>query len=534
MSILDLVHRPQRTVLFVSDNGHGLGHVTRLMAIARRLPPNVRPVLLTLSEAHGTVRDQGFVVEYFPSAGRLGLSKTRWTSLFTRRLDDVLRRFRPEVVVVDHVAPATAFLAARHAHPRIRFVWSRRGLWRPGANSSAEDTRAWFHEVLEPGDLAAEADAGFTATDRDGVVMVDPITLLDTRELLPRHEARAALGLPANGPGVLLGLSADEPDDLEGLIDRAVRAVRRVGPDAHLFAPRHPLHRDRLRDRPGVTMKAVYPVARYLRAFDVAIVAAGYNTSHEVVQAGVPGVFVPRATVSVDDQLMRAVVAERRGLGWYVPDLDDPRLDVALRAAFTGGGAEPERARANGADAAARFVAGLTERPGSVDPLPPPPTFDEPYRQEARVRLRSGRPDVAREAPRPVIDVVDLPDGDVAALAAQIGERQRDGEPLKPVLLVAASTDISPLARRRLAYETVLADDEVRWLELPDSPSSYRSRRRQEVAELFGASHVVVAAVGDDPDQVLDGEVEHRGSGQWAGVVSRLARSRSTSARRRR
>src|SRR5690606_27779601 len=50
---------------------------------------------------------------------------------------------------------------------------------------------------------------------------------------------------------------------------------------------------------------AVYPLARYMRAFDVFVGAAGYNTCCEVLQSGVPSLFVPNTQVS-DDQTRRA------------------------------------------------------------------------------------------------------------------------------------------------------------------------------------------------------------------------------------
>jgi len=42
--------RPLR-ILFTTSNGTGLGHLTRSMAIARRLEPAVEPLFLTLSAA---------------------------------------------------------------------------------------------------------------------------------------------------------------------------------------------------------------------------------------------------------------------------------------------------------------------------------------------------------------------------------------------------------------------------------------------------------------------------------------------------
>ncbi len=51
---------------------------------------------------------------------------------------------------------------------------------------------------------------------------------------------------------------------------------------------------------------SVYPLSRYLRAFDAAVVAAGYNSYHEMVMAGVPAAYVPNLATTTDDQLARA------------------------------------------------------------------------------------------------------------------------------------------------------------------------------------------------------------------------------------
>src|SRR2546421_25850 len=56
-------------ILFVTSNGTGLGHLTRSMAIARRLGPEVEPLFFTLSEAASVVREVGFAVEYMASHG---------------------------------------------------------------------------------------------------------------------------------------------------------------------------------------------------------------------------------------------------------------------------------------------------------------------------------------------------------------------------------------------------------------------------------------------------------------------------------
>ena len=55
---------------------------------------------------------------------------------------------------------------------------------------------------------------------------------------------------------------------------------------------------------------SVYPLLRYMRAFDLSVCAAGYNTCCEVLQSGVPTLFVPNKLVA-DDQTRRAEMVAR-------------------------------------------------------------------------------------------------------------------------------------------------------------------------------------------------------------------------------
>src|SRR5690606_19654553 len=60
----------------------------------------------------------------------------------------------------------------------------------------------------------------------------------------------------------------------------------------------------------GVTPVSVYPLARYLRAFDVFVGAAGYNTCCEVVQSGIVSLLVPNAELADDQRRRAGLVAE--------------------------------------------------------------------------------------------------------------------------------------------------------------------------------------------------------------------------------
>ncbi|HEX6013655.1 MAG TPA: hypothetical protein VFY87_18010, partial [Geminicoccaceae bacterium] len=57
---------PRRAVAFYPTNGVGLGHVTRALAIARRLAPEHEPVFFTPCHALALIEHAGFRTEYVP------------------------------------------------------------------------------------------------------------------------------------------------------------------------------------------------------------------------------------------------------------------------------------------------------------------------------------------------------------------------------------------------------------------------------------------------------------------------------------
>jgi UDP:flavonoid glycosyltransferase YjiC (YdhE family) len=363
-------------VLFMTSNGTGLGHLTRSMAVARRLAPGVEPLFLTLSAAAPVVREQGFLVEYLGSYDTPGAgSHLEWGRRLRARLAGVLADARPAVLVFDGAHPYPAALEAMAAVPGLTKVWSRRPLWRARRGRPILALAAAFDLVLEPGELAADDDAGLTVARRDEAVRVDPIVLCDEFEVLPREEAERALGLEPGRLNVLVALGQGPQ------VDGAVRrCLARLGgePGVQVAALESSIS-SRL-DVPDTVqlLRDTYPVSRYYRAFDFAISAAGYNAFHELIRFAVPTLFVPMPR-ELDDQAARARYADRAGLALACdgPGSEriearlDEMLDTSLRARLS------DRARElgewNGAVAAARLLSGLAQgSDGLLSGLPGP------------------------------------------------------------------------------------------------------------------------------------------------------------------
>lgn len=290
------------TILFFNVNGSGMGHLNRCLAYARRVADRARPVFFSLASAIEIIEGMGFEADYFVSHFWSGNSTFAWNSELAVRLGLMLERVRPVAVVFDGPWPYQGFAAALQAYggsPAL--VWSNRGLLKTGARAPTVDEKI-FDLVLQPGELGV---AGVESTTKDAQkrVLVPPVCLLDDAELLDRTAARSALGLPTKGRQVLFSLGPGNLKDVAGIGHGLIRAFETEGFEVSWARP--PISVRDVALPSGVRPLSVYPLVRYLRAFDAFVGAAGYNTCCEVVQAGIPTLLVPNEQLT-DDQSRRA------------------------------------------------------------------------------------------------------------------------------------------------------------------------------------------------------------------------------------
>ena len=350
-------------MLFLTSNGIGMGHLVRALAVARRLP-EVRPAVVSMSKAFGVGAADGIHCEYLPYHRSVGMDPAAWSASLEHEMTEILAFHDPQVFVFDGNVPYPGLVRALERLPGLWKVWQRRAMWSPGSGERHIAQEVHFDAVIEPGELAAAMDRGPTTQQRARSVPVAPILYSREGEALDRDAARAALGLPAAGLAVLLQFGSGNNFDLSRPRDHAVARLGAV-PGLRLVNADWMISQARPDLPASVGQLRRFPIAPYLAAFDFAVGAAGYNSFHENLLAGLPTLFVPNENPEQDEQWRRARYAELRGLALAARADDLQRFDAALTVLLGAEARAELRAacgrlpRANGADQAARYLAHL-------------------------------------------------------------------------------------------------------------------------------------------------------------------------------
>lgn len=293
-------------ILFFNVNGSGMGHLNRCLAYARQMKDRARPFFFSLASAMEIIEEMGFEGDYFVSHYWSESSTFAWNSELAIRFGIMLERVRPDVIVFDGTWPFQGFLAACQAYGSPALVWSNRGLLKAGS-SAVPVEESLFDLVIQPGELGAEKSVAALAGGGRRV-RVPPVCLLESEELLDKAQAREALGLPKNGRLVLFSLGPGNLKDVAGIGQGLIRCFEAAG--FQVVWARAPISVRDVALPVGVIPISVYPLAKYLQAFDVYVGAAGYNSCCELVQSGIPALIVPNDQLA-DDQVSRArMVAE--------------------------------------------------------------------------------------------------------------------------------------------------------------------------------------------------------------------------------
>ena len=338
--------RPRR-VLFYTVNGKGLGHLMRALAIARqmrRLAPDTRFLFATSCEDPGVLWREGFhyVKTLAPEAVEAhGRGRERHRIMAEQIMRAMFETFHPDILVVD----SFAYGSVGELRPFLAGPWRRvlvSNLFLLQRDLVRYRESVGFYDLVVYPFLARDAQGHPALADLPRpAVFAGPIAGVRPDDLMSRADARAALGLPAEGPIVLVAAGGGGGESVAPVLARAAAALPLM-PDLGFALLEPPLARDlpAIPWGPNVRIVRRVPIAPCLAAFDAAVSSAGMNSSAEMMTAGLPMVWTPLGAPSVDQErnVARWVAA---GVGCVPDDASPAALAAAVRRVL-----EPETAAA--------------------------------------------------------------------------------------------------------------------------------------------------------------------------------------------
>ena len=378
---------------FYSHDTFGLGHIRRCLKLItgiRRSIDDIRGILITGSpwaQLFHCPQDFEFVrlppilkcgAEYRPQDE--GVTLTDMLDRRSRHIDESLRAFAPDLLVVDNVPcglRGEILQALRHlrAETETRCVLALRDV----LDSHERVAREWM-EVGAPEALESIYDEVWIFGDRDDAERMASLPGMDKAQIL----VCGHLGLDGDSPHGHRPIqrsmgeteAADRPrvlvtagggGDAQAIVSTYLEMLE-VHPEVDsqlILGPDFPPA-----DRQRIAAKApagiqiedfVADLPQAMARCDLVVAMAGYNTVCEIEALGKRSVLVPRVWPR-EEQLLRARKQQRLGRACVVhPDeLDAEKLWRAIQTSLDG--PPPPRVAHQGAVVAARRAAHLAER----------------------------------------------------------------------------------------------------------------------------------------------------------------------------
>jgi predicted glycosyltransferase len=338
-------------VIFYASNGFGLGHLMRIMSIARELRRRVTDaeiVVMTNSEASNLAWQEGFTTIKLMSRHSAPLGRPdpdRMLEVNRHIVAATLRSFAPDAIVVDsYPRGAMRELTPMFQLPDIHkiFIYREKNEEIRHNEMLLRILDKYYELVLVP---HRSEEFSMPIPPHLEVVFADAVMIRGRDEALDRAEARRRLGLPQDRFVVYVGFGGGGDNNYRRFRDWVLAETARR-PDWLFAVARPPLFRGPSPAEGGNLVEFSYfPLAECWSAFDGAISALGFNTTVELLHHGVPSLFIELAMPD-DDQGGRADRIVKAGAGIAMRPFETEKLVAGLAAL-----ADPKRRRSMAAAA---------------------------------------------------------------------------------------------------------------------------------------------------------------------------------------
>ncbi len=320
-------------IVFFPTNGVGFGHFTRLLSLAKKIrekDKNIEIIFFTTMPTLHILAEEGFPAYHISGRYRYNEMPPKiWNSLCEEMLNMVLSLHRPKAFVFDGSYPYRGMLTAIQSHQtNMLKIWLRRGTIKVNSKSIPVDSINHFHAIIRPGD-SVESDFGSELDHGTAVIQCNPIMLTDSDNMASKGDLRNRLGIPLDSTLCYIQLGAGNINDIDSELSWTIKALEKH-PEIYIV-----IGESMLGDRLSSEYKRVrilrdYPNSRYFSDFDFAILAGGYNSYHEAIEASIPTICYPNMSTGRDDQLARAMVAENAGCMVVLKNRTENKIQIAI------------------------------------------------------------------------------------------------------------------------------------------------------------------------------------------------------------
>ncbi len=314
-------------VLFYAVNGIGLGHLTRLLAIAKKLKinfPDSDLLFITSSDADNILSKEGIPYVHLPSKTVVGQSGTltyrKMGRLYNALVNAVYDNFQPHILVVDTMVTGSfhdLLNILRFGNCFKVFVHRARKI--EAYEQSVIQAQRFYNLVIAPHYKNAEIipmPIGFDVP----LFWAGPIMLTNKENAEERESLRKRLNVTneENLVFISLGGGGDASNEQTLLsvfnvlsnFSENIKILLAEGLLSNTTVIRQVIDKN-IWLKNKIIRLSEYPVANLFNALDLAISGAGYNTFHELLYFGIPSIFIPKVR-GYDDQLARAKMAESK------------------------------------------------------------------------------------------------------------------------------------------------------------------------------------------------------------------------------
>lgn len=322
--------------LFIACDGFGLGHVSRLIGIARnlrKLKPESDILFLTNTEAGHLIWQEGFAsvkvpsLEFWRSPADKVLSLENYDAVVPAVIDTVLKSYAPDVTVIDTfpIGQRGEYLPALNHPTRRVLIYREVRNFEKNPNFSRILER--FEYLIFPyrqGEIELPHPSGIDNS------WVGPISARSAADTLSRVDAASRLGISEIGPTCLIAMGGGgHPEHAE--IEKWLMSVAAIYQDWQFALTDPPLKFSRARVAlpDNVRTFRYFPAVECFPAFDIAITRTGI-TLDELAWSGIPAIGVIDRTKSDEDQIdyVRRKSADDRGIA--VSEFDSETLGAAI------------------------------------------------------------------------------------------------------------------------------------------------------------------------------------------------------------